>query len=60
VTGPADRADEFGAGPTGLVRVDQALDGLAQVVGGEPAEQVGALTEVDRALRETLDTIGDV
>jgi hypothetical protein len=40
--------------------VDATLDALAAVADAPPPDQVAPLAEADRALRETLDTIGDV
>jgi len=47
-------------GRTGHPDVDATLDALAAVADAPPAEQVAPLAAADRALRETLDTIGDV
>ena len=44
----------------GHPNVDATLDALAAVADAPPPEQVGPLADADRALRETLDTIGDV
>ena len=44
----------------GRTNLDEALEKLAAVRDAPPADQVGPLTEADRALRETLDSIGDV
>jgi hypothetical protein len=47
-------------GPSGASRIEEALAALAQVKDAPPAEQVAPLTQAHRALRETLDSIGDV
>jgi hypothetical protein len=47
-------------GRTGHPEVDATLDALAAVADSAPADQVAPLAAADRALRETLDTIGDV
>ena len=44
----------------GSARIDEALDALAEVRDAAPAEQVGPLSQAQRVLRETLDSIGDV
>jgi hypothetical protein len=41
-------------------RLDEALEALAAVADSPPADQVGPLADVDAALRETLDSIGDI
>jgi hypothetical protein len=41
-------------------RIEETLVDLAEVSDAPPVEQVGPLTEADRVLRETLDSIGDV
>ncbi len=40
--------------------VAQALQALDEVRDLPPADQIGALTDAHRALRHTLDSIGDV
>ena len=45
--------------PSGNPRIDEALSNLAAAADAPPAEQIAPLTEADRALRETLDTIGE-
>ncbi len=45
---------------TGHPRVDDALAALDAAADAPPADQVAPLAEADRALRETLDSIGDV
>ncbi len=47
-------------GDNGGSRVDDALAALAEVRDAPPAEQVAPLTQAHRALRETLESIGDV
>ena len=47
-------------GPRGASRIEEALAALAEVKDAPPAEQVAPLTQAHRALRETLDSIGDV
>jgi hypothetical protein len=44
----------------GSARIDEALAVLAEVRDAPPAEQVAPLTQAQRVLRETLDSIGDV
>jgi hypothetical protein len=44
---------------TGDPRIDGALAALADAGDAPPDQLVGPLTEADRALRETLDAIGD-
>jgi hypothetical protein len=41
-------------------RIDAALAALAEVKDAPPAQQVVPLTQAHQALRETLDSIGDV
>jgi hypothetical protein len=45
---------------TGQADVDAALADLARVADAPPGEQVAPLTAADDALRDTLDSIGDV
>lgn len=45
---------------TGNARIDEALGVLAAAGDAPPDQLVAPLTEADRALRETLDSIGDV
>jgi hypothetical protein len=45
---------------TGNPHVDSVLDRLAAVADAPPPDQVAPLADADRALRETLDSIGDV
>jgi hypothetical protein len=44
---------------TGHPRVDEALRELAAVGDAAPHEMIAPLTEADRVLRETLDTVED-
>jgi hypothetical protein len=44
---------------TGDPRIDEALGALAAAGDAPPADLVAPLTEADRALRETLDSIGE-
>jgi hypothetical protein len=44
---------------TGNGRIDEALGVLAAAGDAPPDQLVAPLTEADRALRETLDSIGD-
>jgi len=44
---------------TGDPRIDEALGALAAAGDAPPDELVAPLTEADRALRETLDSIGE-
>jgi hypothetical protein len=44
---------------TGHPRVDEVLRNLAAVGDAAPHEMIGPLTEADRVLRETLDTVED-
>lgn len=44
---------------TGDPRIDEALGTLAAAGDAPPDELVAPLTEADRALRETLDSIGE-
>jgi hypothetical protein len=48
------------SGPSGASRIEEALAALVEVKDAPPAEQVAPLTQAHRALRETLDSIGDV
>jgi hypothetical protein len=41
-------------------RLEEALEALVAVADSPPVDQVGPLADVDAALRETLDSIGDV
>jgi hypothetical protein len=49
-----------GPAATGSSRIDEALAVLADVRDAPPGEQVAPLTNAQRVLRETLDSIGDV
>ena len=53
---PTGPTDEQGGGSS---RIGAALLGLAGVKDASPADQVEPLTQAHRALRETLDSIGD-
>lgn len=44
---------------TGNARIDEALAALAAQSEASPDEQIAPLTEADRALRDTLDSIGE-
>jgi hypothetical protein len=62
VPGPPAAGVNAGGGVIGdgSARIDEALDALAGVRDAVPAEQVGPLSQAQRVLRETLDSIGDV
>jgi hypothetical protein len=49
-----------GPGEESNPRLDAALSALEAVRDLPPAEQVAPLADAQRALRETLDSIGDV
>jgi hypothetical protein len=55
VTNPDETAD-----PAMSPRLADAMAGLDAARDAPPAEQVAPLAEAQRALRETLDSIGDV
>jgi hypothetical protein len=44
---------------TGHARVDEALQDLAAVGDAAPHEMIAPLSEADRVLRETLETVED-
>jgi hypothetical protein len=44
---------------TGHPTVDAALSALAAVGDASPIEMIAPITEADRVLRETLETVGD-
>jgi hypothetical protein len=60
VTAPDPSVEEYAPAPqTGDARIDGALAALAGAGDAPPDQLVAPLTEADRALRETLDSIGD-
>ncbi len=44
---------------TGQPRIDAALSALAAAGEAPPDQLIAPLTEADRVLRETLDSVGD-
>ncbi|HEX6871255.1 MAG TPA: hypothetical protein VF163_09165 [Micromonosporaceae bacterium] len=52
--------DQEGVPSTGHPRADEVIAALAATRDAPPAEQIAPLAEAHRALRETLDGIGDV